>query len=422
MSGLNSDQLHRSTLGIYSSLMDEFNPGLQKLVSLGKSYMQAFQAFADTSEAYFTALSKIGENALNTTSSRSLDVLIQISETQRRLTVELGGVFRRFDTEVIQSMNNNIRLDRDYMTTSRRQYEMEVQNLTRYMRRGVNQDYNEYMQFLQRSHDEALKEQERRQRFLAEKHCGLMQSFAQLMNKTGGLLQQRTDMWTQDVNAHRGVEARRPSSVASFEDTSKFREEPILGSIPSRVPSPLGNSSRSSFDSAGGGGSSGGRTMRALVAHQPGASNKTLLAFSKGETITVLVQQSRNGWLYGRTDSSSRPGWFPSTYVKAVDDPPSAISHRNPLRNDSSNNLSSSDQPRGRNLSGSAPPPVPPPLSGLPSERRSEMQPAPSNSEQKRSKPQDSRPELFPRGTNPFATVKLKPTQTNDRSAPRLYR
>ncbi|KAF6338874.1 BAR/IMD domain containing adaptor protein 2 like 2 [Rhinolophus ferrumequinum] len=27
-------------------------------------------------------------------------------------------------------------------------------------------------------------------------------------------------------------------------------------------------------------------------------------------------------------------------------------------------------------------------------------------------------PELFPRGTNPFATVKLRPTVTNDRSAP----
>lgn len=29
---------------------------------------------------------------------------------------------------------------------------------------------------------------------------------------------------------------------------------------------------------------------------------------------------------------------------------------------------------------------------------------------------------LFWRGTNPFATVKLKPTHTDDRSAPRLYR
>ncbi|XP_031417339.1 brain-specific angiogenesis inhibitor 1-associated protein 2-like protein 2 [Clupea harengus] len=37
-----------------------------------------------------------------------------------------------------------------------------------------------------------------------------------------------------------------------------------------------------------------------------------------------------------------------------------------------------------------------------------------------RSEDYGSRPNLFPRGTNPFATVKLKPTVTNDRSAPRV--
>nr|XP_046186134.1 brain-specific angiogenesis inhibitor 1-associated protein 2-like protein 2 isoform X2 [Oncorhynchus gorbuscha] len=70
MSGQNIDQLHRSTLGIYASLMDQFNPSLQKLVSLGNRYMQAFQAIAITSEAYFSILAKIGEQAFHTMSSR----------------------------------------------------------------------------------------------------------------------------------------------------------------------------------------------------------------------------------------------------------------------------------------------------------------------------------------------------------------
>lgn len=45
------------------------------------------------------------------------------------------------------------------------------------------QDGSEYMHFLRESHREALDEEERRYRFLAEKHCGLIQSIAQLMNK-----------------------------------------------------------------------------------------------------------------------------------------------------------------------------------------------------------------------------------------------
>ncbi|XP_010734168.3 brain-specific angiogenesis inhibitor 1-associated protein 2-like protein 2 isoform X1 [Larimichthys crocea] len=426
MSGINSDQLHRSTLGIYSNLMEEFNPSLQRLVSLGNSYMQAFQTLAATSEAYFSALSKIGERALHTASSRSIgDVLIRISENQRMLTTELKGVFHWFSVEVLQAMDKNVQLDRDYLAGSRRYYETEVHNqavaLDRQLRRGANQDCSEYVQFLRRSHEEALQEEERRHRFLAEKHCGLLQTIANLMDKTVGSLQQRTNDWTDEVNATRQPEARRSSSVYSStgmreDEMRRNREEPILGRIPSRAPSPQG-----SISSSGGGGR--GDVMRARTDHQPISSNRTLLPFSKGETITLLVQQPKNGWLYGRADSAPRPGWFPATYVEAMDDPPN---YR--LRSSSSNSSMSSlyDQSRNSNYGG-APPPAPPPppqFSNRQSERQlaSHDRRAEASSEDTRSKPHGSQPELFPRGTNPFATVKLKPTHTDDRSAPRFNR
>lgn len=50
------------------------------------------------------------------------------------------------------------------------------------------QDSSEYVQFLRESHGQALKEEERRYRFLAEKHCGLVQSISRLMNKVYRLL------------------------------------------------------------------------------------------------------------------------------------------------------------------------------------------------------------------------------------------
>ncbi|XP_078126431.1 BAR/IMD domain-containing adapter protein 2-like 2 [Sander vitreus] len=411
MSGMNSNQLHRSTLGIYSSLMDEFNPSLQKLVLLGNRYVQAFQALALTSEAYFSALSKIGERAFHTTSSRLLgEVLIQISESQRRLTGELDGVYRRFSMEVLQEMDNNIRLDRDYISGSRKHYEMQVHNqaaaLERQLRRGANQDCCEYLQFLRESHAEALKEEERRYRFLSEKHCALIQSIAHLMNKAGGPLQQGAGAWTVEADATRVPEVQQPTSLDNSvemreEDMRKSREALPLGNIPSRAPSP----SRSSA----------GRYMRARAAHQPGGSNHSLLPFIRGEMITVLVQQPRNGWLFGRADSSSRQGWFPATYVEAMDDPPMTT---NSGSSSMSNLLYQPVAP---------PPPPPPPPS---SNKQYEMRPitptpdkrAESHSENKRSEPHGSQPELFPKGTNPFATVKLRPTSTDDRSAPRVYR
>lgn len=442
MSGMNRDQLHRSTLGIYANLMDEFNPSLQKLVSLGNRYSQAFQALAATSEDYFSTLSKIGEKAFHTKSSKSLgDALIQMSESQRVLTMEMERVFRWFNTEVLQEMEKNIRLDKDYLLSSRKYYEMEVQSqataVERQTRRGI-QDDSGYMQFLKKSYGDILKEQERRHRFLAEKHCSLIQSIAQLMNKTGGSLQQRADAWTKEVNATREVGDRRLSSVDNSigmrnEEIRKSREEMTLGKIPSRAPSPQGSIANFRIDSGGG----GGRSVRALVDHQPGGSNSTLLAFSKGEIITVRTKEPKNGWLYGRADGTSRQGWFPSTYVEAVDDPPSTVSSPGIRLRSVSSMSNLQDQPVSRNQSialapapAPAPPPPPPPPPPPSSNGQAERKPttptpdrrAESNPDTKRPKPQDSRPELFPRGTNPFATVKLKPTVTNDKSAPRLYR
>ncbi|XP_069005750.1 BAR/IMD domain-containing adapter protein 2-like 2 [Embiotoca jacksoni] len=427
MTGMNSDQLHRSTLGIYSSLIDEFNPSLQKLVSLGNSYVQAFSAFAVTSEAYFSALSKIGEKAYRTMSSRSLgDVLVQISDNQRKLTLELGRVFQLFSAEGLQEMDKNIHLDKGYISSSRDHYEVEVHKqaavLERQLKRGTRQDCSEYVQFLRESHSEALKEEERRYRFLAEKHCGLTQSIAQLMNKTGDTLQQRTEAWTDEVDATRQPITLNNTRGMKEDEFRRSREELTLGKVPSRAPSPQGSISRYSVDSLGG----GGRSMRARVAHQPAGSNPTLLPFSKGQIITVLVQQPRNGWLYGRVDNSSRQGWFPASYVEAVDDLPKSTSSSIPRSSSMSNLL---DQPGISSHGGAPPPPPPPPLQSLSLNKQSDMRPMtatcnrrPESEKNKRSEPHHSQPELFPRGTNPFATVKLKPTSTNDRSAPSLQR
>ncbi|CAJ1075954.1 brain-specific angiogenesis inhibitor 1-associated protein 2-like protein 2 [Xyrichtys novacula] len=356
--------------------------------------------------------------------------------------MELEGVFRWFSVEVLQEMDNNIRQDIDFISGSQKHYEMEVHNLERQSRRGTNHDYGEYVHFLRESYRVALLEEERRHRYLAEKHCGLLQSVAQLMNKMGGTLQRTADNWADEVNATREPEARRPtydygsdySSMDKREEFRQSREEQSLGRMPSRAPSPQGGVSRSRAESMGSvGGGEGGRTMRAIADHHPVGSSPNVLSFSRGEMITVLVQQPKNGWLYGRAESSSRArkGWFPASFVEAVDDFPRSSGSF--VSSSSSSMNSQIYQPRSSSSSSSsrsaAPPPPPPPPSSSSHQQR-ETQPlqqtrkkkAQSHSDKKGSEPQRSRPELFPRGTNPFATVKLKPTHTDDRSAPRLRR
>ncbi|KAI4815519.1 hypothetical protein KUCAC02_005661 [Chaenocephalus aceratus] len=172
MSGATSDALHRSTLTVYL-----------KLVALGNSYITAFQALSASSEAYFSAVAKMG------------DVLIQVSETQRRLTAEMEGVFRWFQVEVLQAMEKNVKLDEEYIN-----------------------------------------------------HVTPLSSVCQ----TGASLQQKADGWKEKVNESKGSRPRTPThpdqdaqlrgSVSSLlqtvsrdEDMSwARREQQALGRVPSR--------------------------------------------------------------------------------------------------------------------------------------------------------------------------------------------
>ncbi|KAL4658114.1 brain-specific angiogenesis inhibitor 1-associated protein 2-like protein 2 isoform X1 [Arapaima gigas] len=438
MSGPSSDQVHRSTLGVYTNIMDQFNPSLQRLVSLGHNYVQSFQALAATSEAYFSALAKMGEQALHSMSSYPLgDVLIQISDSQRRLTAELDGVFRWFHNEVLQEMDKNIKLDKEYISDSRRCYEVEVRNqamaLQKQLRRGIYRDMedsSDYMQFLRQSQREALMEEERRYRFLAEKHCGLTQSILYLMNKVNGVdltalslfvmgnsaftqaagtLRQNAERWRDRVNEtrrgrpHTASHLDQETAMRTRKDETDYcwpgREEQFLGKVPSRGPSPQPSRRFT------GGPVGVGKPMRALVPHDS-PSNPTLLSFCRGETVIVLVEKPHNGWLYGKVEGSSHQGWFPAAYVAPIEDIPKSFgSNSSTLRKSHSmSNLLESTPGSWQNVT----PPPPPPLPDTPTAGRKAESSA------------DQVGISVSLGTNPFATVKLKPTTTNDRSAPRF--
>ncbi|KAK1146850.1 brain-specific angiogenesis inhibitor 1-associated protein 2-like protein 2, partial [Acipenser oxyrinchus oxyrinchus] len=236
------------------------------------------------------------------------DVLIQISDSQRLLTSDLGGVFRWFHAEVLQEMDNNVKLDKDYIAGSRRRYELEFRNRVAWLEKQQTQleSAGEVQGFLRDSVQEAQREEQRRYRFVAEKHCGLSQSLLYLLSKTAGALQQQAEVWRERVN-----ESRSGSKVKA-EPTAPPEQTPHpLGRHPHPLPSrttralllttPVPASLQLSGEALG---VNGGQRFQAVASHSAG-SNPTLLNFHSGALITVLVPVPRNGWLYGREEGSA---------------------------------------------------------------------------------------------------------------------
>ncbi|XP_004845679.1 brain-specific angiogenesis inhibitor 1-associated protein 2-like protein 2 [Heterocephalus glaber] len=519
------DQFYRSTMAIYKSIMEQFNPALENLVYLGNNYLRAFHALSEAAEVYFSAIQKIGEQALQSSTSQILgEILVQMSDTQRHLNSDLEVVVQTFHGDLLQHMEKNTKLDMQFIKDSRQHYEIEYRHRAanlekcmselwrmerkrdknaREMKESVNRLHAQMQAFVSESQRAAELEEKRRYRFLAEKHLLLSNTFLQFFGRARGLLQNRVLLWKEQAEASRGPSRAHspgllgpvlgppypsgrltptrldmpPRPLGEFgsprsrhgsgsygpepaEARSASQLEPERRSLP-RTPSAsslyTGSAQRSRSNSFGErpGGGGGALRVRALVSHSEGA-NHTLLRFAAGDVVEVLVPEAQNGWLYGKLEGSSASGWFPEAYVKPLEEVPvnpmiplSPMTAMNPMS--PMNELSSRSYPlRGSHslddlldrsghstaspeyLDGQArsrnpsrvpsqvpscnPSPTPTPLPGS---RRSSMGSMGVASDVKKLMAWEQHPpELFPRGTNPFATVKLRPTVTNDRSAP----
>ncbi|XP_031213956.1 brain-specific angiogenesis inhibitor 1-associated protein 2-like protein 2 [Mastomys coucha] len=514
------DQFYRSTIAIYKSIMEKFNPALENLVYLGNNYLRAFHALSEAAEVYFSAIQKIGEQALQSSTSQILgEILVQMSDTQRHLNSDLEVVVQTFHGDLLQHMEKNTKLDMQFIKDSCQHYEIEYRHRAanlekcmselwrmerkrdknaREMKESVNRLHAQMQAFVSESKRAAELEEKRRYRFLAEKHLLLSNTFLQFLGRARGMLQNRVLLWKEQSEASRspsrahspgllgpalgppypsgrltptrldmpprplgeyGSPRSRHGSGSYGPEPAEARSasqlEPDRRSLP-RTPSAsslyASSTQRSRSNSFGerlGGG--GARRVRALVSHSEGA-NHTLLRFSAGDVVEVLVPEAQNGWLYGKLEGSSASGWFPEAYVKPLEEMP--VNPMNPVAPMNSmapmspmNELPSRsyplrgshslddllDQPgspaasseywnsqsRSRTPSrvpSRAPSPAPSPL---PSSRRSSVGSMGAATDVKKlTSWEQNPPELFPRGTNPFATVKLRPTVTNDRSAP----
>ncbi|XP_041033401.1 brain-specific angiogenesis inhibitor 1-associated protein 2-like protein 2 [Carcharodon carcharias] len=493
---LPADQVYRSTLNSYQNIMEQFNPGLQNLVFLGTNFVRAFRMLATAANAYFVAVGKFGEQALETSTSQTLgQILLQMTDTQRQLSNDLEVIFRRFNDDLLREMDRNMQLDVEYLTESKRRFEMEhrkrtealgganaeLQRLER-MRSTQTRDMREKIynleanmeSFLKSSYRQALAEERRRYRFLAEKHFHLSNQFLSFYSKAREVLHNKVPGWREHTKSVpssdiSGRVSPRPASMGmalhmhstgvlysiissllftpdcrpvDCPETSKkarklrsdlievYKAMPGLGGVDKNddnisrcsnvaSPQPL---RRSSFEGRlSRSGSLGEKInamnsprVQAIVSYTAGG-NQTMLSFEKGEIIAILVPEAKNGWLYGKLEGT--PKAFPLRNSRSAEDLLDVKDYSLP--------------PADYNSSTIPVPPAPPLPSSSSTRRQNPASPISSSrrnstaslavSENGRSRilsSTDTQPELFPRGTNPFATVKLRPTVTNDRSKP----
>lgn len=182
-------------------------------------------ALSEAAEVYFSAIQKIGEQALQSSTSQILgEILVQMSDTQRHLTSDLQVVVQTFHGDLLQHMEKNTKLDMQFIKDSRQHYEIEYRHRAanlekcmsdlwrmerkrdknvREMKESVNRLHAQMQAFVSESQRAAELEEKRRYRFLAEKHLLLSNTFLQFFGRARGVLQNRVLLWKEQSEASR---------------------------------------------------------------------------------------------------------------------------------------------------------------------------------------------------------------------------
>ncbi|KAF6717347.1 Brain-specific angiogenesis inhibitor 1-associated protein 2-like protein 1 [Oryzias melastigma] len=329
---------------------------------------------------------------------------------------------------------------------------------------------------------EALLEEKRRFCFLVDKHCMLTYQFGSFHDKARDILSEKLSSWQDQCKDATDIPEsvlamieglRVPVSITPMPSPSPSRHSVnIHPPAPAQKAhtSPLANmftqdntnsittSANSNADHANSEDNGLGRSVsvatglnnmvkrprvRTIFPHTAG-NNSTLISFDEGDVITLLIPDERDGWMYGELEKNGKRGWFPSSYCRALTETPvnnnseTAVPFRSrsvvnlhhqdtetdeatmvlppadycdtPQRNSIKNSVSTSSSAVTNNHHHLHHPSPAPPAALSSSDHSAGVQ---SNGTSRA-------PPAFLAGGNPFATVRLRPTVTNDRSAPAI--
>ncbi|XP_072522786.1 brain-specific angiogenesis inhibitor 1-associated protein 2-like protein 1a [Salminus brasiliensis] len=303
---------------------------------------------------------------------------------------------------------------------------------------------------------EALLEEKRRFCFLVDKHCAFSYQMADFHDKAKEMLSLKLPSWQDKctdatkvpdtvMSMIEGLQApvsMRSDSSPLLEHFNRSNSDsvmlppapvvkaqisPLANMFSQELPrSPLSPEPYSDQDSLEGNSlsrstsvSSGMNMLKKLrvqtIFPHTAGNNETLLSFDDGELITLLIQEERDGWLYGEMEKTGQRGWFPSSYCRPYSEPVIANMVETPLHNLNVANLPERPVEVEEEEDEEEDQPVLLPPPDYSDSSRKPSTPSPQNTV---SLPNGTSMPPFLGGGNPFATVRLRPTITNDRSAP----
>ncbi|XP_034148563.1 brain-specific angiogenesis inhibitor 1-associated protein 2 isoform X12 [Esox lucius] len=139
--------------------------------------------------------------------------------------------------------------------------------------------------------------------------------------------------WMEGKMAHAQILAQQASTQPHRQGSEVYSNTlPVRRNAPAKSSATMSQETRTlprSSSMAAGLERNGRTRVQAIFSHAAG-DNSTLLSFSEGDVITLLVPEARDGWHYGENEKNKMRGWFPFSYTRVV---PETDSNKLPVNN-----------------------------------------------------------------------------------------
>uniref|UniRef100_A0A8C4R1K8 Brain-specific angiogenesis inhibitor 1-associated protein 2 n=1 Tax=Eptatretus burgeri TaxID=7764 RepID=A0A8C4R1K8_EPTBU len=429
----------------------------------GKTYEKALSNVTVAAKGYFNSLVKLGELASHSKGSKQLgDSLFEMAEVHRQIQMQMEESIKTFRGELMLQLEQKLDLDLKFLTVTVKRHQSEhklkaelldktrtkLHKLRRRSRNSKRPDkYNEREKQARDLLNQKLPEwQQSCMHPTRLPECAL----EKLRNAvTGGLKtceptsEERPSEEDDDasvvdlVSPVDSAPSLAQPQITTSTEPKQAPSKPLVG-IANEAPAAMGttefaalaslNTESEAKEDVSRGGREGystlpsrrpgerpsilpelrGRTgslalrsslprVQALFAHRAG-DDVTLLSFAAGDTIRLLVPEARGGWQYGEHESTRKRGWFPFAYTEDC-------SHE--ILNTRPGSVLGGTMVQGK--------PADEDFQTFKARPYSIAVAGDFNIDQEVNGRAGA---AFPHGMNPFASIKLRPTVTNDRSAP----
>ncbi|XP_006791589.1 brain-specific angiogenesis inhibitor 1-associated protein 2-like protein 1b isoform X2 [Neolamprologus brichardi] len=469
----NAEEVNKLAESTYKTVMEQFNPGLRNLVNLGKNYEKSVAGvvLTEISEVHRNVHLELEENFKRF----HRDIIAELERKTDMDVKYMTATFKRYQMEHKMKQDS---LEKSQADLKKLRRKSQGKNANKYENKEsecletLASRQMDMQLFVADGCKEALLEEKRRFCFLVDKHCMLSYQFASFHDKARDILSEKLSTWQDQckdaTNMPESVLSmieglRKPVPITPLPSPSPSRHSvnistppaPPKKAEPSRLvnmfnqennPTAVTPPSSNSTDHGNGEDSNLARSVsvatglnnmvkrprvRTIFPHTAG-NNNTLLSFEEGDVIVLLIPDERDGWMYGEMEKNGKRGWFPSSYCRALTE--TLVNNSEPAapyRSRSVVNLHHQDTETDEATM------VLPPAdySDIPQRSTNNNTSSATNSNHHHSptpsvasssdhstasQPNGTArpPPAFLAGGNPFATVRLRPTVTNDRSAP----